>query len=252
MNSTAARVAKGVIRMPVASAIQSEMPFAHQFPHCPAPAIMASPRPEHAGKLTVVLDIDETLIHTDMQGALDMRYKNNSEAAQAKAGQVTSEHFHIDLDDYRIKVYKRPHLEWFLKEASAKFELVTFTAGEQHYGSTVLGNIDPHQTLIKHRFFRHNCTQLGDHLYTKDLSNLNRPLSRVVLVDNNPICFLPNPENGVPVNSFYAQEEDTTLKSLMAFLDHLNGHVDVRPVLQQQFRLKERLGLHYGTVAAKL
>jgi Dullard-like phosphatase family protein len=245
MNSTAQKVAHTVFkRAPSARSAN----LLERFPKCDFPASLPSQLPEDQGKLTVVLDIDETLIHTDMHGALEMQVKNNSEASLddiKQAGKMTTDCFHINLDGFRLKVFKRPHLEWFLKEASSKFELITFTAGEKHYGSKILANIDPEQKLIRHRLFRHNCTQLGDHLYTKDLKDLNRPLHRIVLVDNNPICFLPQPENGVPVASFYSQQEDTTLQTLMSFLDHLNGKVDVRPVLKEAFRLPERLVRFY-------
>jgi len=207
---------------------------------------MAPQKPQDAGKLTVVLDIDETLIHTDTVGQFDEKFKYNGEEKKAKTGDITDDLFHLELDDFKVKVFRRPHLDWFLKEASSKFELVTFTAGVKMYGTGVLNKIDPEESLIQHRFFRHNCTPIGNS-YTKDLSHLGRPLSRVVLVDNNPICFLPNPDNGIPVSSYYAEKSDDTLLTLMKFLDHLDGHKDVRPVLQQYFNLRDRLGVTVST-----
>lgn len=211
---------------------------------CPNPAILPPQAPHDAGKLTVVLDIDETLIHTDMQEAMAQGIRNNAEQEQEKATDREKrqfERFNIDLDGHKVNVYRRPHLDWFLKEASTKFELVTFTAGVQYYGKSVLEHIDPNQERIRHRFYRHHCTHLDTQVYTKDLSALGRPLSRVVLVDNNPICFLPNPDNGIPVNSFLAKEHDNTLQTLMTLLDYLNAQSDVRPVLQRFFKLSSRL-----------
>ena len=237
------RAAKTVLRVPNAFAASR----LEAFPRGDFPATLPDQKLEDVGKLTVVLDIDETLIHTDMYGDLEKKVKNNSEADTEHCSNPTSDYFKIGLEGYDLKVYRRPHLEWFLKEASQKFELVTFTAGEKFYASKVLSHLDPNHHLVEHRFFRHNCTPLGHMKYTKNLSYLNRPLNRVVLVDNNPMCFLPNPENGIPVSSFYAQEDDTTLKTVMSFLDHLNGKVDVRPTLNQTFRLCERLSRSYPT-----
>ena len=215
------------------------------FPHRPIPATITTKRPDsHEAKLTVVLDIDETLVHTMITNEeVELKLKHNSEAqlTSPNIGKLTNDFFHINIAGEVARVHRRPHLSWFLKEASQKFELVTFTAGEESYASMVLNEIDPDKSLIPHRFFRQHCTQLGEFIYTKDLSDLNRSLSRTVLVDNNPVCFIPNPDNGIPVNSFYGQTEDSTLKILMGFLDKLNEFSDVRPVLKQRFGISNQI-----------
>lgn len=197
---------------------------------------------EHQGKMTVVLDIDETLVHSKFSSAkLKNDFKFNMGEEEEAVEKPFKDMFKIEMDGFTIDVNKRPHLDWFLKEASAKYELVTFTAGVEAYGKQVLQRIDPNREFIKHRLFRHNCTKLGPSQYVKDLQHLNRPLAKTVLVDNNPICFLPQPENGIPVVSFYDQEDDDTLPALMNFLDSLQSSDDVRPHLTKMFRLHEKI-----------
>jgi CTD small phosphatase-like protein 2 len=194
----------------------------------PLKAKLPPQRKEDVGKLTVILDIDETLIHSDM---------NN----RVKHSMTKAEYFNIDIDSTQVKVYRRPHLEWFLQEASSKFELVTFTAGMEFYAKMILSELDPDQSMIRHRFYRDHCTPIQGGTYTKDLEHLNRPLNRVVLVDNNPVCFLTHPDNGVPIQSFYGEKNDTSLKAVMTYLDKLSEVEDVRPVLQQSFGLRGSL-----------
>jgi hypothetical protein len=41
-------------------------------------------------------------------------------------------------------------------------------------------------------------------VYVKDLTVLGLDLRRTVLMDTTPTCFFPQPENGIPCRSFYA------------------------------------------------
>ena len=64
---------------------------------------------------------------------------------------------------------------------------------------------------------------------------------RVVLVDNNPLSFLPNPSNGILVSSFYDDPKDDTLEAVMELLNELDESEDVRPILEERFGLKDAL-----------
>mmetsp|Transcript_32292 Transcript_32292/g.52327 ORF Transcript_32292/g.52327 Transcript_32292/m.52327 type:complete len:150 (-) Transcript_32292:112-561(-) len=111
----------------------------------------------------------------------------------------------------------------------------------QIYAAPLLDMLDA-QRKLKGRFYRQHCTsQLG--LYLKDLSLVGgEDLSRVVLVDNNPISFLLQPENGIPVESFYDQTDDTALEEVLEILRTLDKDSgDVRPTLKEMFGLKKTL-----------
>jgi CTD small phosphatase-like protein 2 len=60
-------------------------------------------------------------------------------------------------------------------------------------------------------------------------------------VDNNPLSFLANPENGILVNNFYNDPDDTTLFAVLDLLDELDQAQDVRPLLEERFSLKQAL-----------
>ena len=124
--------------------------------------------------------------------------------------------------------------------------------------------------MFKGRFYREHCVYDPDMgVYSKDLCDVlrmrkqliggdeNDPSAasanasscgdagcderRVVLVDNNPLSFLPNPSNGILVSSFYDDPKDDTLEAVMELLHELDGSEDVRPVLEDRFGLKEAL-----------
>ena len=77
--------------------------------------------------------------------------------------------------------------------------------------------------------------------YLDENNRLHCDERRVVLVDNNPLSFLPNPSNGILVSSFYDDPKDDTLEAVMELLNELDDSDDVRPILDEKFGLKDAL-----------
>jgi CTD small phosphatase-like protein 2 len=181
------------------------------------------------GKLTVVLDIDETLVHSEVVTHVDLRDLNNSEVFYLFTG-----------DGVIIRVLLRPLLREFLSEASKKFELIAFTAGAQEYASGLLDRIDPEGVYFRHRLYRQHCTFQGKDMF-KDLRIVNRALARTVLVDNSSRNVLLQLENGIPISSFFCDARDTALLVLYNFLEALKHDQDVRIHLGRIFQLRRKL-----------
>lgn len=186
------------------------------------------------GKLTVVLDVDETLIHAEL-----VQLENLSDSAN------TADTFHIFVQGMALRVRKRPFLDEFLREASKRFELIAFTAGAEEYARPLLDYLDPTGTIFRHRLFRQHCYQKDGANFVKDLRVLNRPLHRTVLVDNNAHSFFLQLENGIPIASFFDDVTDKALVTLYHFLESLQHVHDVRFVLEKVFNL----GAAFGNVA---
>ncbi|GAB5356719.1 hypothetical protein AAMO2058_000313200 [Amorphochlora amoebiformis] len=196
------------------------------------------PKSSDPSKLCVVLDMDETLIHSKFQSQRNMyRQEEKREDATRKA----DIHFSLSLNGgatkEKVAVYKRPGLDKFLEEASKRFEVVVFTAAIPVYAEPVLNLIDP-KKRIKHRLFRSSTVTFEGQPYVKDLSLLGRDMSRIVLVDNNPAAMLACPDNAIPILSFYDSQTDRELESLLPLLIQLDQAKDVRPVLIDRFRFR--------------
>lgn len=201
-------------------------------------------KPEDKGKLTVVLDIDETLIHSRLS-TIQSKFRQD-EDRQMDVNSL--DEFVITLrDGEEVRVNKRPGLDSFLQEASKNFELIAYTAGLEEYAHALLDHLDPTGSIFRHRLYRDGCIFMRGY-YLKDLDKLNRNLNRTVLVDNNAFCFLPQLANGIPISSFYDDATDTALHVLMTFLKRIEGDDDVRPFLRKSFSLEVLLKDHRAQI----
>lgn len=205
-------------------------------------ALHVSPKSD----LVVVLDMDECLIHSQFFSPHAAKLAHQLPHGHPGSWNYSTskkrvESFRLTLPDGDVvHVNKRPFLETFLKQVSERYETHIFTAAMQVYAGPVLDKLDTTGNMFAQRHFRESCVY-QDGNYVKDLHFLEKSLQRVVLVDNNPMSFLANPSNGILVDSFYNDPEDTTLHAVLDLLEELEDHTDVRPVLEQKFGLGDAL-----------
>ena len=65
------------------------------------------------------------------------------------------------------------------------------------YSAPVIDKLDNNRNILVHRFYRHHCKfKFGS--YTKDLAVINNDLSRIFILDNNPIAYRSYPKNAIP------------------------------------------------------
>ena len=177
----------------------------------------------HSKRKTLVLDLDETLVHSTLDGDC-----------------IPDFTFAVQMGTVRhmVAVRMRPHLHFFLNQVAELFEVVVFTASQQIYAEQLLDIIDPGQKYIKHRVYRDSCV-LWEGNYLKDLTVLGRDLAHTLIIDNSPQAFGFQLENGVPIESWYDDNQDTELLKMLPFLQAAATSEDVRPLILEQFRLKE-------------
>lgn len=189
-------------------------------------------------QLVVVLDLDECLLHSKFYGSQEYRQMENR---PENIREVDS--FWLELDDGVAQVNKRPGLDAFLSALASTCTVIAFTAAMPDYAKPVLDKIDPKGILFSRRLYRSSCREVRG-AFLKDLNALGAEFKnpgRVVLLDNNPCSFLCQANNGILVTSFYDDAEDTALDSVLRLIQYLERIPDVRPVLNEMFRLEALL-----------
>ena len=167
-------------------------------------------------KKTLILDLDETLVHSGFHP-----FNRKSDFTL---------NIKVDGKNHTIFVLKRPYVEEFLSEIAPYFEIIIFTASISEYASPLIDMLDKNK-LTSGRLFRQHC--LFNHgLYLKDIKIIQKDLKDVIIIDNNPVSYVLNQDNGIPIITWYDDLNDKELLNLIPFLKYLSTENDVRDVIK--------------------
>ena len=181
-------------------------------------------------KKTLVLDLDETLVHSSMT---PFQNKDNIVLTINYEGK-----------NYTIYVIKRPFLDKFLNEVSIFYDVIIFTASIGQYSNLLLKFIDQNK-LVKSVLNRDHCNYY-EGCYFKNLRIINRDYKDIIIIDNNPISYAFNKDNGIPIKSWFDDQNDNELLKLLPFLKFLSKVNDVRPFINSAINKKsEQLDFFY-------
>ncbi|XP_005373173.2 PREDICTED: RNA polymerase II subunit A C-terminal domain phosphatase isoform X2 [Chinchilla lanigera] len=89
-------------------------------------------------KLVLMVDLDQTLIHTTEQHCPQMSNKGIF-------------HFQLGRGEPMLHTRLRPHCKDFLEKIAKLYELHVFTFGSRLYAHTIAGFLDPEKKLFSHR-----------------------------------------------------------------------------------------------------
>lgn len=146
------------------------------------------------GRLTVVLDLDETLVYA-RQGPL----------------------------------YVRPGIEVLMRFLADCCETIVWTSSKHRYADAVVAQIDS-CGAIQHTVYRHERWFNGSSA-TKDLKLLGRDLDSTVIIENTPDCCRGYEQNAVLVEDYEGGELiDRTLEMLVIFLKDMARRVAVEGI----------------------
>ena len=168
--------------------------------------------PKKTNKKTLVLDLDETLVHSQF-----FEFSIPSD--------ITIK-IEIEKEIYDIHVLVRPGVEKFIKTMKDYYEIIIFTASISKYADILMNIIDPNN-YCPYRLFREHCSFINNN-YVKDLKRLGRNLKDTIIVDNSPLSYSFHPNNGLPILSWFDDYRDNELENITPILIFLSGVDDVR------------------------
>lgn len=214
-------------------------PIAPQPPGWAEP-VLGPMFPQDAGKKTLVLDLDETLVHSSFKPVPQPDYI-----------------IPVEIEGRIVDVYvlKRPFVDHFLRAVGARFEVVVFTASLGKYADPLLDLLDK-ANVVRWRLFREACYPY-EGSYVKDLQCLGRDLAETIIVDNSAHSYMFQPENALPIGTFIDDMQDQELLDCLDLLLAVEKVDDVRahlgPILaRKQAGLLASITQAVGSLAGSL
>ncbi|KAF3405382.1 Nuclear envelope morphology protein 1 [Talaromyces pinophilus] len=216
-----------------------------KYPHAPAPPRPLVPvrqpsytmrttgrqAPTRVPQKTLVLDLDETLIHSLAKGGR-MSSGHMVEVKLAGPVSTTGEPTATLAPQHPILYYvhKRPHCDEFLRKVCKWYKLVVFTASVQEYADPVIDWLEQERKFFQARYYRQHCTLRND-AFIKDLSSVEPDLSKVMILDNSPTSYIFHEDNAIPIKGWISDPTDNGLLNLIPMLEALQYVTDVRAFL---------------------
>ena len=173
---------------------------------------------KYPNKKTLVLDLDETLVHSSFK-----RVKNCD----------IKQPIDIDGSCQTVFVNVRPFAEDFIQQMSKYYEIVMFTASIQKYAQPIFNKLDT-ERLCSAMLFRESCSidpKTG--FMVKDMTRLGRRIEDVIIIDNSPNSYHYQPENALPSKTWINDRLDYELRDMIPFLRKLTEVKDVRHFLSK-------------------
>ncbi|KAL4975441.1 NLI interacting factor-like phosphatase-domain-containing protein [Aspergillus desertorum] len=215
-----------------------------RYPHSPVaprplipsrlPSYTATGRNARIPQKTLVLDLDETLIHSLAKGGrmssghmVEVKLATPMLTALSPDAPPTTLGPQHPILYY---VHKRPHCDEFLRKISKWYKLVVFTASVQEYADPVIDWLEQERKYFQARYYRQHCT-LRNGAYIKDLSSIEPDLSRVMILDNSPMSYIFHEDNAIPIEGWINDPTDNGLLHLIPMLEALQYVTDVRAFL---------------------
>ncbi|KAK2852139.1 hypothetical protein FQN49_005329 [Arthroderma sp. PD_2] len=233
---------------PVADSLKSPVSPAvrklTRYPHAPTPPRPLIPRrqpsylfgapPARSPQKTLILDLDETLIHSLSKGGRmssgHMVEVKLSVPMATSAGPGASPTILGPQHPILYYVHKRPHCDAFLRKVCQWYKLVVFTASVQEYADPVIDWLEQERKYFHSRYYRQHCT-IRNGAYIKDLSSVEPDLSKVMILDNSPMSYIFHEDNAIPIEGWINDPTDNDLLHLIPILEAMQHVTDVRALL---------------------
>ncbi|CAK61687.1 unnamed protein product (macronuclear) [Paramecium tetraurelia] len=185
--------------------------------------ILPKIKPQTTRQKTLVIDLDETLVHC------------NESCLMPKDLEIN-----INLNNgFIVKVIVRPYTQQFLQNMSKHFEIMIYTASNEDYANQIIDYLDPTKQLVKYRLYRNDCINLSKGCHVKDLRSLNRNLEDIILIDNSAYSFAYQLSNGIPIIPYLDNKKDNELIELESYLMDLLKVDDIRIENERSFHFKQ-------------
>lgn len=184
-------------------------------------------------KKLLILDMDETLLHTECfrdidyleEGSYDFKFPLGG------GGWSNDEHWYFTI--------KRPFLDEFMNYAFDNFKVAIWTAGGSDYASEAISRAGIDKNKLEFFWSRERCTmkydfESGFSYGVKNLEKVHKSLgwdlNNVLIVDDVQKTAINNYGNLIHIKEFCNDRSDIELKKLMNYLDKIKDSNNFRSI----------------------
>lgn len=196
-------------------------------------ALLPPKSEEDMHKNTLVVDIDETLVHSSFAPMTTPDFvfpfkPENQDTINTKKNAKE------DANDPQlvISVRVRPYTYQFINELSKYYEIIIFSNFGKNYTDEILSHIDPNHK-VKYTLYQDSILEFNG-TPVKDLSLLGRDLNKTIIIDNNQASYLLQPYNAIQISTWYRNKKDVELLKIMEFLIENYEVTDIYSILVQK------------------
>jgi hypothetical protein len=138
-----------------------------------------------------------------------------------------------DHRENRWRIAKRPGSDLFLFYAAQLYEVIVYSSLPSHEGDNLVKKLDPFG-CISYALYR-PATESFQGISLKDVSRLNRDLSKLIVIGHDTQGFRHHPENMLTSKPWMGDPKDTSLEEAVDFLEGIAfaRPKDLRPVLKK-------------------
>ncbi|KAI4717208.1 hypothetical protein E4T48_06585 [Aureobasidium sp. EXF-10727] len=217
-----------------------------RYPRAPAPPRPLVPRRQPSyvmsynpdpPKKTLIIDLDETLIHSMAKGG---RMSTGHMVEVKLQGPIGGNGMVLGPQvPILYYVHERPYCHDFLRKVCKWYNLIVFTASVQEYADPVIDWVERERKYFSGRYYRQHCT-FRNGAYIKDLTQVEPDLSKVMILDNSPMSYIFHEDNAIPIEGWISDPTDNDLLHLVPLLEGLQYVTDVRALLALRLGQAER------------
>lgn len=190
------------------------------------------PMMKRTKKNLIVLDIDETLVHSEL--IIEQSQEKPETINKHYDRTIEFPNSNGTVDVYGVRF--RPHLFEFIERLARHYDLAVYTASAQDYADAVLDQLDPYKKYFIARLYRDSCIQVNG-MNIKNMKNFDG--ENVVLVDNLIYSYAFQMHQGIPICPFVDDPMDVELKDLAEILENISSYDSMAELIQDLLGLNE-------------
>ena len=200
--------------------------------HLLSPYDLKKPHIVRNKKYMLVLDIDETLVHSEL--IMEQSVKKIEFEGKNHDRYIEFPNLNGTSDVYGVRF--RPYLMEFINRMSKIYDLAVYTASAQDYADAVMDQLDPQKNIFAARLYREHCVPVNN-MNIKNMLNFDG--RDVFLVDNLIYSYSFHLHQGIPICPFVDDPMDVELRDLATILEQVERFDSLESLIQNLLGLND-------------